>query len=448
MLGIIALIAGLLIGCGLGWLLRAGKSSGDIAAARAQAEGADRELSRVRSEVAQLRGELRTVEGDRAATLARLEAGQKAIDEQREFVERSKDALKDSFKLLASDILEEKAKAFTKDNKDSLDQLLDPLQKKLKDFQDRVEGIYIDETKERSALKQELKQLISLNQQLSADANNLTRALTNTGKVQGDWGEFLLEKILEASGLRRDHEYFVQETFKSATGDNLRPDVVIHLPEGRALIVDSKVSLTAYNAYTKADNPESQDQELRNHLRSVRQHVKELSSKSYDYITGLKGPDFVIMFVPLEPAFMLAVAKDDTLWEDAYRGGVILVSPTTLLFVLRTVAQLWKGELQKQHVADIAKRGAELYDKLVGFVDDLRRVESSLDQAKNTYLQAYNKLATGKGNVIRQAEMLKQLGIKPKKELPTSLVEMSSQEELQLAEGEAEDVPTKDEVGD
>jgi len=281
----------------------------------------------------------------------------------------------------------------------------------------------------RAELAEQLRNLMGLNQQLSSDANNLTRALTGSTKVQGDWGELMLERILESCGLRKDIEYVVQQTFMTESGKMVRPDVLLKLPEGRALIVDSKVSLIAYKEYANSEDDLVQASALRAHLDSVRKHVKELSVKSYEGLPGVKSPDFVIMFIPLEPAFMLAISKDETLWEDAYRQSVLLVSPTTLLFVLRTVSQLWKTELQRQNVDEIAKRGAAMYDKFVGFVEDLKKVGERLEQAKSSYSDAYGKLKSGSGNLVGQAEKMRELGLKPKKLLPQELLELSEDAE-------------------
>jgi DNA recombination protein RmuC len=247
--------------------------------------------------------------------------------------------------------------------------------------------------------------------------------------MQGDWGELLLERILESCGLRKDIEYVVQQTFKTENGNMVRPDVLLKLPEGRTLIVDSKVSLIAYKEYANSEDDVVRSIALKAHLDSIRKHVKELAAKSYEGLPGLKSPDFVIMFVPLEPAFMLAISQDESLWEDAYRQSVLLVSPTTLLFVLRTVSQLWKTELQRQNVDEIAKRGAAMYDKFVGFVEDLKKVGERLEQAKSSYNDAFGKLKNGSGNLIGQAEKMRELGLKPKKLLPQELLELDEGDE-------------------
>jgi DNA recombination protein RmuC len=264
---------------------------------------------------------------------------------------------------------------------------------------------------------------MALNNQLSKDAHNLTSALKGQSKAQGNWGELILERVLEASGLRKGHEYDVQESHTREDGTRAQPDVVVHLPEDRHLIVDAKMSLTAYEYHANAESEAQRDAALRRHLDSVRGHIKELAEKNYQQLYGLQSLDFVLMFIPVEPAFMLAISHDSELWQDAWRRNVLLVSPSTLLFVVRTVAHLWRQEQQNRNAQDIASRGAELYDKLVGFVEDLDKLGERLNQAKDVYDKAYGKFTTGRGNVIRQAEMLKVMGVKPSKQLPQKLSE-------------------------
>lgn len=342
--------------------------------------------------------------------------------------------LSNQFKALANDILEEKSKRFTEQNQTNLVQLLTPLSEKIRSFQQKVEEVYVQESKDRSALSEQVKLLMNLNQQLSSDTGNLTRALTTSSKAQGDLGEMILEKILESSGLRKDEEYFVQNSFRNEDARQMRPDVIVKLPENKHLIIDSKVSLSAYNEYVNAENDDLRKLSLARHMDSIRKHIKELAEKNYQSLHQLQSIDFVCMFVPIEGAFLAAISHDSELWASSYERNVLLVSPSTLLFVVRTVAHLWRQERQKQNVQDIVNRGAELYDKLTGFVDDLKSVGDRLDQAKTSYGQALNKLSTGKGNVIRQAEMLKELGVKPKKSLPTDLVEASTENKPLLPE--------------
>jgi len=359
-----------------------------------------------------------------------LSAERQQSSEKLELLTAARVELSNQFKTLANDILEEKTKRFTEQNQTNLSQLLTPLAEKIKSFQQKVEEVYVQEGKDRSALSEQVRLLMGLNQQLSTDTSNLTRALTTSAKAQGDLGEMILEKILESSGLRKDEEYFVQNSFRNDESRQVRPDVIVRLPENKHLVIDSKVSLTAYNEYVNAETDEARKAALARHMESVRKHIKELAEKNYQSLHQLQSIDFVCMFVPIEGAFMAAISNDAELWGSSYERNVLLVSPSTLLFVVRTVAHLWRQERQKQNVQDIVNRGAELYDKLVGFVDDLKSIGDRLEQAKTSYGLALNKLSNGKGNVIRQAEMLKALGVKPKKNLPTDLLDASGDEPL------------------
>lgn len=343
--------------------------------------------------------------------------------EKLQLLVEAKEQLSNQFKALANDILEEKAKRFSEQNQTTIGQLLEPLKTQLTEFKGKVEEVYVQEGKDRSALSEQVKQLVTMNQTLSQEAKNLTSALKGQAKTQGNWGELILERVLEASGLRKGQEYRVQDTQVRDDGTRAQPDVVIELPEDRKLVVDAKVSLVAYERFVSAETDEQRAVALRQHLDSVRSHIKGLSEKRYEALYGIQSLDFVLAFVPIEPAFMVAVTNDNDLFMDAWQKSVLLVSPSTLLFVVRTVAHLWRQEYQSRNAQDIAKRGAELYDKLCGFVGDLQKVGEKLTQAKSAYDEAHSKLATGKGNAIRQAEMLRTLGVKPGKNLPAALVE-------------------------
>lgn len=361
-----------------------------------------------------------------------LESERSQSAEKIELLKNAEEQLSNRFKTLASEILEDKTKRFTEQNKTNLDQLLEPLKVKITEFQGKVQEVYVQEGKDRSALAEQVKQLMALNNQLSKDAHNLTSALKGQAKAQGNWGELILERVLEASGLRKGHEYDVQESHTRADGSRAQPDVVVHLPEDRHLIVDAKVSLTAYEEHANAETDHQRDTAMKRHLDSVRAHIKELSEKNYQQLYGLQSLDFVLMFIPVEPAFMLAISHDSDLWQSAWKKNVLLVSPSTLLFVVRTVAHLWRQEQQNRNAQDIANRGAELYDKLAGFVEDLDTLGNRLQQAQKAYDGAYNKFTGGRGNVIRQAEMLKELGVKPTKQFPQNLIDSALDEPLVL----------------
>jgi DNA recombination protein RmuC len=338
-------------------------------------------------------------------------------------LQSARDELTHQFKSLANDILEEKSKRFSEQNQQSLGQLLEPLKSRLQEFQGKVEQVYVQEGKDRSALAEQVRQLMELNRTVSQEANNLTKALKGSNKAQGNWGELILERVLETAGLRKGEEYDVQESHTTGDGKRLQPDVVLHLPEDRHLVIDAKATLVAYEDYANAEDEKHREAALKRHLDAVRTHIKGLSDKNYQDLYGLKSLDFVLMFIPIEPAFMLAVTHDRELFMDAWNKNVLLVSPSTLLFVVRTVASLWRQEAQNRNAQEIAKRGAELYDKLAGFVEDMESLGNRLSQAQKDYDGAINKLSSGKGNVIRQAEMLRKLGVKPNKSLPAGMVD-------------------------
>jgi DNA recombination protein RmuC len=361
-----------------------------------------------------------------AALTMQLTQERNQSNEKLALLQSAREELTLQFKNLANDILEEKSKRFSEQNQQNLGQLLDPLKTKLQEFQGKVEQVYVQEGKDRSALAEQVRQLMELNKTVSQEANNLTKALKGSNKTQGNWGELVLERVLESSGLRKGEEYDVQESHTLDDGRRLQPDVVVHLPEDRHLVIDAKATLIAYEDYANAEDEKHREVALKRHLDAVRSHIKGLSDKNYQDLYGLKSLDFVLMFIPIEPAFMLAVTHDRELYMDAWNKNVLLVSPSTLLFVVRTVANLWRQEAQTRNAQDIAKRGAELYDKLAGFVEDMESLGTRLNQAQKDYDGAINKLSTGRGNVIRQAEMLKKLGVKPSKSLPAPMVEIAN----------------------
>jgi len=428
----VALAVGLFVGAGIIWLIQRARTvrlteqlfSSEKDSQRLIAENGALRL--LQNQFSIKKQELST-EITQLTTILELERSQNK--EKLEFREDTKKQLSNQFKTLANEILEEKSKKFTDQNKINLDQILEPLKIKISEFQGKVQEVYIQESKDRSALSEQVKQLMALNNQLSDDAHNLTQALKGQSKAQGNWGELILERVLEASGLRKGHEYNVQVSHIREDGTRVQPDVVIHLPENRHLIIDAKVSLTAYEIHANSDNDPECNAAIKKHLESVRSHIKELSEKNYHQLYGLQSFDFVLMFIPVEPAFMLAISHDSNLWLESWKKNILLVSPSTLLFVVRTVAHLWKQEQQNRNAQEIASRGAELYNKLASFVDDLDMLGKRLQQAQISYDDAYSKFSKGKGNVIRQAEMLKELGIKPSKSISQSLTTQTNIEE-------------------
>ena len=335
--------------------------------------------------------------------------------------------LKLEFENLANRILEEKSARFTTQNQTNLNQLLNPLATQITEFKTRIEQVYTTETAERAALRTQIETLSTLNRKMTEDARNLTLALKGDSKAQGNWGELILEKVLEGSGLTQGVEYTTQTNLKNEQGANLRPDVIIRLPEGKHFVVDSKVSLSAYERYCSATDSEIQKLELVEHARSVRGHFQNLAGKKYQELYQITAPDFVFMFIPIEPAFGRALESEPALFNDAFEKGVILVTPSTLLATLRTVAQIWKQEKQTRNSMEIARKSGALYDKFVGLYEDLEKVHSKLEETSRIYRDALDKIKDGRGNLIKRAQDIKKLGAKTEKEFSEEVVRASEE---------------------
>lgn len=417
-----------------------------LAASEASVTARDAELARLQQAIAGLNGQHEELGRANTKLSAQVAELQKALELERTqnsekvaLLQDAKNSLSEQFKVLAGEILEEKTKKFTEQNQASLGQILDPLKVKIDEFRTKVEEVYVQEGKDRSALGAMVTQLVGLNQQLSAEAHDLTRALKGSAKAQGNWGEFILESILESSGLRKDLHYHAQQSFRREDGSRAQPDFVVHLPEKRDIVVDSKVSLTDYERYVNTVSEADAKAHLAQHIESMKSHVKELADTDYLNLYGLKTVDSLIMFVPVEPAFTAAIQADSKLLEYAWSRNIIVLSPTTLIFALRIVANLWRQEEQRHNVQEIAKRGALLYDKFAAFVQELQKVGEKLVQARQSYDDAFAKLSTQPGNLVRQAEMLKELGVKPTKALPQPLVDASADEPQVLTAAAGED---------
>ena len=346
---------------------------------------------------------------------------QQSLKNQRAEIERIQETAKTEFKNIANKILEEKSRKFTESNKENLDQLLKPLGENLETFKKRVNEVYENEARERFSLNSTIKLMMEQTSKVSQEANNLATALKGQTKTQGDWGEMILERILEDSGLTKDREYFSQYTIKNEHGENQRPDFVLKLPGSQLVIIDSKVSLNAYERMASAQNEEDRKQNLMLHVAALKKHIDTLSQKKYDDLKD--SLDFTIMFIPVEPAFLAAVHFDSQLWNYAYHKHIILLSPTNLIAYLKLISDVWKRADQNTNALEIAERGGKLYDKFVSFVENLEKVGKNIDQARNSYNDAYKQLATGNDNLVAQTQKLKQLGAKNRKKLSSGLVE-------------------------
>ncbi|MDZ4200920.1 MAG: DNA recombination protein RmuC [Gallionella sp.] len=403
------------------------QAEADSQAQRHRAQEFESRLNGLMAEHEALRAECNRLSNLKAELETRLKADAGSFTEKLELLEKAKQSLSDQFNLLANRIFEEKSKSFSELNQEKLATLLAPLGEKLKDFETKVQTVYDNEAQQRSALKSEITRLVEANAKISVDANNLARALKGDTQKQGAWGEMILERILEMSGLRKDREYRIQQSYSNEAGERLRPDVIIDLPEHKHIVVDSKVSLNAYERMCAAETPEAAQEQLKLHVASLRAHVAGLSGKEYQKIYHLKTLDFVLLFVPIESAFFAAVQADQNLFQEAMEKNVMIVCPSTLLGTLRIVANIWRYEHQSQNAQEIARQAGALYDKFVGFIGDIEEVGARLGKAHDAYEAAHKKLTTGRGNLVGSAEKLRQLGVKPSKTLHAALTERAAE---------------------
>lgn len=440
---VLLVVAGFVAGGLGGWLLahtrfssKAQEFIGKLASANAGLEAANRTLSERSVEIEKLKQEISRhqallTDGTRelATEKASKEALREKLDTQKKEIEEMGKKFNTEFENIAARILETKTEKFTKLNKENLSAILEPLGKNIEEFKKTVNETYVKESRERFSLGEKVKELALLNQQISEEAKNLTRALKGESKTQGLWGEMILETILEKSGLRKDEEYFMEYQLMDqhgnplrtdSEGKKMRPDAVIKYPDNRSVIIDSKVSLTAFTRYSDSTSPEEQKTALAGHVASVKAHIDELNCKGYDDYD--KALDFVMMFIPSEPAYIAVMQGDPELWNYAYSKRILLLSPTNLITSLKLIVDLWKREYQNRNAQQIAERGAKLYDKFTGFVENLKEIGKHLDKAKGVYEESFSQLSAGKDNLVLQATKLKTLGIKNKKELPEDLV--------------------------
>ncbi len=429
-MGIIYILTALLIGFVFGWVIKlliSKSESSRLEERNKMLENSNNETDvRLNTE----REKVLTLNSNLSSLRADYDNLQKKLAEQKGEVEELQEKFIKEFENLANKIFEEKSSKFTEQNKTNLKEILDPLKERISEFQNKVEESNKESIDRNAALRQQLSSLKDMNLQISQDAQNLTNALKGEIKTMGNWGEMILERILEISGLKKDRDYIIQESVTTEDGKRLQPDVIVRLPDKKIIIIDSKVSLLAYEKYTSLDDDKEKLTALKEHILSIRSHVKNLNSKGYQNLYQNESLDFVLMFIPIEGAFALALQNDNSLYNYAFgEMDITIVSPTTLLATLRTIENMWKREYQNRNAFEIAKQSGALYDKFVGFVDDLIDVGNRMDQAKNSYEGAMKKLSEGTGNLVKRAEKIKELGAKTSKSLPQNIVERAEDEE-------------------
>jgi DNA recombination protein RmuC len=425
MVSITILIISLLFVAVAVWFISEQKHStlkGELTLTTMQRDGVEILNEKLEEKLETAKLEITSLEKRNTELETRLSEQTANLKEQIELLNTSKEQMKLEFENLAQKIFEEKGKTFTEQNKANLDLILNPFKQQITDFKAKVEEVYVNEGKERFNLTDQIKKMHEAYESLSKEANNLVHALKADTKTQGDWGELNLRRILDYTGLKEGLHYFSQPNYQNEDGDNLRPDIVVNLPDNRQIIVDSKVSLVGYERYFNAETDADKVQGKTDHLRSIRQHITELSEKKYEDLKGINTLDFVLMFIPVEAAYFVAINEDPELYKQASAKKVLLVCPSTLLITLQLVGSLWRIDSQNKNVIKIADQGAKLYDKFCGFVEDLSNIKDSMDKVSSHYEKAWNKLTAGNGNLINQAQKLIDLGIKTKKKLPEHLL--------------------------
>ena len=352
--------------------------------------------------------------------------------EQKQEVEQLQEKFTKEFENLANKILDEKSNKFTEQNKENMKNILSPLQDKIQLFEKKVEDTHKESIDYHAALRQQILGLSEMNAQMSKETINLTKALKGDSKMQGNWGELVLERVLEKSGLEKDREYFVQQGHTTDDGNRVFPDVVINLPDGKKMIVDSKVTLTAYERFINEDDDTIKEQHLKNHVAAIKRHVEDLGTKNYQDLYQIQSPDFVLLFIPIEPAFALALNEDTTLYNRAFEKNIVIVTPSTLLATLRTIDSMWANQKQQDNALEIARQAGALYDKFEGFLSDLIKIGKKIDESKIEYSGAMNKLVEGNGNIITSIEKLKKMGAKAKKSLPENILNRAENSQTNL----------------
>ena len=377
---------------------------------------------RQNSEIKDLQNDKNQLIGLKSQLAAQNESLQQLLDSQKEEIVKIQEEAKLQFENLANKILEEKTLKFTEQNQHNLKNILNPLQEKITDFEKKVENTHKESIDYHAALRQQILGLKEMNLQMSKETLNLTKALKGDSKIQGNWGELVLERVLEKSGLEKGREYEIQKSFTTEEGNRVQPDVIINLPDGKKMIVDSKVSLTAYEKYINEEDDEQKNSFLKEHVNSLKRHVEQLGSKNYQHLYQMESPDFVLLFIPIEPAFAIALNEDTQLYNKAFERNIVIVTPSTLLATLRTIDSMWTNQKQQENAYEIARQAGALYDKFDGFVTDLVKIGKKMDEAKTEYEGAMNKLVDGKGNLITSVQKLKIMGAKAKKSLPDAIL--------------------------
>ncbi len=416
-------LLGLTIGLIATWLMLRFKNEGALKALQGINTLYHQQLEELKSEISKKDDTLFALNAQYSSKETEYKNLNNRLLEQKQEMIDIRERFNIEFRNLANEILEEKSKKFTEQNKENIDLILKPLSEKIKDFEKKVEETYDKESQLRFSLKDEVKKLAELNQQVSKETNSLTKALKGESKTQGNWGEVILESILEHTGLRKGSEYTVQESFSVEGNRRYQPDVIVHYPGNRSIVIDSKVSLTAYDNYVSSESDEKADAALKSHILSVKNHINELAAKSYQDIGEIKTLDFVILFMPIEPAYLLAIQAEPQLWSYAYEKRILLISPTNLVAVLKMIESLWKQEYQNRNVLEIAQQGGALYDDFVRLTESLLKLGKKIDEASEHYNDTIQKLSRGRGNLVSRVEKLKILGVKVKKSIPESLTD-------------------------
>lgn len=424
----LAALAALSLAGLVGVLLMQRQRTRELARLEAQLVERDQRIEQLQQRAADAQAEV-------AALASTLEQTRRAADEKLQLLGEARQQLSQEFQLLAQRIFEEKSERFSQQSKLNLEQTLNPLREQLTEFRKRVEDVYDKESRDRVSLRAELGHLKDLNQRMSEEALNLTRALKGDNKAQGNWGEVVLERVLEESGLRKGFEYETQLAARDDTGRRRHPDVVVHLPDAKDIVIDAKVSLVNYERYSSADSEEERQLALRQHVASVRSHIDGLSLKEYENLSGVRSLDFVLIFIPIEAAFLTAFNSDPTLFRDAYEKNIIVVSPTTLLATLRTVQTIWRYERQNANAELIARQAGSLHDQFARLLDSLQNLGRLLEKSREAYDETLSRFSQGRGNLVKRVHDLARLGAKTKRALPDELLEGAVDDELDTVAG-------------